>query len=91
MSSEKVANLVETALYKLPYVEADYEQVKQAADRQQERLDYLESRIHTLKKEKSKMVTLPSSSYHYVNDRETFNSSSQSSSLPYRSSENYDP
>ena len=91
MSREKVANLVETALYKLPYVEAHYEQVKQAADRQQERLDYLESRIHTLKKEKSKMVTLPSSSYHYVNDRETFNSSSQSSSLPYRSSENYDP
>jgi hypothetical protein len=91
MSNERVISLIETALYKLPYVEAHYEQVKQAADRQQERLDYLESRIHTLKKEKSKMVTLPSSSYHYVNDRETFNSSSQSSSLPYRSSENYDP
>jgi hypothetical protein len=91
MSIERIVKLVEIALDSLPYVEAHYEQVKQAADRQQERLDYLESRIHTLKKEKSKMVTLPSSSYHYVNDRETSSSSSEPTSLPYLSSENYDP
>jgi predicted DNA-binding protein YlxM (UPF0122 family) len=81
MSIEMVISLIETDLDKLPYVEVHYEQVKQAADRQQERLDYLENRIHTLKKEKSRIVVLPSSSYHYVNDRETFNSSSQSSSI----------
>jgi predicted DNA-binding protein YlxM (UPF0122 family) len=81
MSIERVISLIETDLDKLPYVEVHYEQVKQAADRQQERLDYLENRIHTLKKEKSRIVVLPSSSYHYVNDRETFNSSSQSSSI----------
>ena len=86
-----VISLIETALYKLPYVEAHYEQVKQAADRQQERLDYLESRERTLQEEKSRMVTLPSSSYHYVNDRETSSSSSEPTSLPYSSSENYDP
>jgi predicted DNA-binding protein YlxM (UPF0122 family) len=81
LSIERVISLIETDLDKLPYVEVHYEQVKQAADRQQERLDYLENRIHTLKKEKSRIVVLPSSSYHYVNDRETFNSSSQSSSI----------
>jgi hypothetical protein len=91
MSIERAVNLIETALDKLPYVEDHYEQAKKAADRQQERLDYLENHICNLKKEKSRMVTLPSSSYHYVNDGETFNSSSQSSSLPYWPSENYDP
>lgn len=48
MSIEMVISLIETDLDKLPYVEVHYEQVKQAADRQQERLDYLENRIHTL-------------------------------------------
>jgi hypothetical protein len=91
MSIERVIRLIETALDKLPYAEAHYELVKQAADRQQERHDYLENRIHTLRKEKSRMVTLPSSSYHYVNDRESFNFSSQATSLPYWSLENYDP
>jgi DNA-binding CsgD family transcriptional regulator len=91
MSIERIVKLVEIALDSLPYVEAHYEQVKQAADRQQERLDYLESRERTLQEEKSRMVTLPSSSYHYVNDRETSSSSSEPTSLPYLSSENYDP
>jgi hypothetical protein len=90
MSIEGIVKLVEIALDSLPYVEAHYEQVKQAADRQQERLDYLESRERTLQEEKSRMVTLPSSSYH-VNDRETSSSSSELTSLPYSSSENYDP
>jgi predicted DNA-binding protein YlxM (UPF0122 family) len=91
MSIERVISLIETALDKLPYAETHYQLAKQAADRQQERLDYLESRIRTVKNEKSRVVTLPSSSYHYLNDKETFNASSQSSSLPYWSSENYDP
>src|ERR687896_2122342 len=91
MSIERVANLVETAAYRLPYVETLYNQACMAADKKREEVDYLENRKHTLKEEKSRMVTLPSSSYHYVNDRETFNSSSQSASLPYWSSENYDP
>lgn len=91
MSIERVANLVETAAYRLPYVETLYNQACMAADKRREEVDYLENRKHTLKEEKSRMVTLPSSSYHYVNDRETFNSSSQSASLPYWSSENYDP
>jgi predicted DNA-binding protein YlxM (UPF0122 family) len=90
-SIERVIDLIETGLDKLPYVEDHYRLAKQAADRQQERLDYLESRIRTVKDEKSRVVTLPSSSYHYLNDKETFNASSQSSSLPYWSSENYDP
>jgi predicted DNA-binding protein YlxM (UPF0122 family) len=81
LSIERIISLIETDLDKLRYVEVHYEQVKQAADRQQERLDYLENRIHTLKKEKCRIVVLPSFSYHYVNDRETFNSSSQSSSI----------
>jgi hypothetical protein len=51
----------------------------------------VENRIHTIKEEKSRMVTLPSTSYQYVNDREASNSSSKPSSLPYWSSENYDP
>jgi predicted DNA-binding protein YlxM (UPF0122 family) len=91
MSIERVVSLIETALDKLPYAETHYQLAKQAADRQQERLHYLESRIRTVKNEKSRVVTIPSSSYHYLNDKETFNASSQSSSLPYWSSENYDP
>jgi transposase-like protein len=87
MSIERVIGLIETALDRLPYVEDHYEQAKQAAARQQERVDYLENRLHTLKKEKTRMITLPSSSYHYVND----SSSSQPFPLPYCPPENYDP
>jgi hypothetical protein len=92
MSIERVAYLVETALDKLPYVEIQYEQAKQETDRLQEKVDYLENRKSILGiKEKYRIITLPSSSYSYVNERETPSFSSGPSSLPYLSSENYDP
>jgi cell division septum initiation protein DivIVA len=92
MSSEKVANFVETALDELPYVEIQYEQAKQAADRLQEKVDYLQNRKSTLGiKEKYRIITLPSSSNSYVNESETSSFSLGPSSLPYLSSENYDP
>jgi hypothetical protein len=83
MSIERVIQQVENALDRLPYVETHHDQVKLAADRQQERLKYLETREGTLQEEKSRMVALPSSSYHYVNDRETSRSSSEPPSLRY--------
>ena len=91
MSIERVANLVETAAYRLPYVETLYNQACMAADKKREEIDYLENRKHTLKEEKSKMVTLPSSSYYYVNDGKSSGFSSELSPLPYLSPENYDP
>jgi hypothetical protein len=100
MSYEKVANLVDIALNKLPYVENLFEQAKWAADKQQERFDSLGNRIRSLEEEKSRknMITLHPSSYYYLNDREDhvtnkfpYNSaSSQPSSLPNESSVNYD-
>jgi len=96
MSIERIISLIETALYKLPYAENHFELAKQAADRQQERLDYLENRIRTLKEEeRNKMVMLSPSHYYYPNDSEIYASkslshsssfSSQPSSLPYLSS-----
>jgi DNA-binding CsgD family transcriptional regulator len=91
MSIERIINLIETALDKLPYVEDHYEQAKQAADKQQERLDYLENRIRTLDEKRNKTVILSPSHYHYPNDSENYASkslshssrfSSQPSSLP---------
>jgi hypothetical protein len=90
MSIERVADLVETALFKLPYAETLFEQAKRAADRQQERLDYLENQ-HTLKEEKRRTITLPSSSYHYTNDGEYSSSQSKSPPLTYSPPEDYDP
>lgn len=52
MSYEKVANLVDIALNKLPYVENLFEQAKWAADKQQERFDSLGNRIRSLEEEK---------------------------------------
>jgi transposase-like protein len=93
ISIERLIDLVETALNKLPYAEDHYELAKQAADRQQERRDYLENRIRTLKeRERNKMVILSPSRYYYPNDSENYASkslshsssfSSQPSSLPY--------
>jgi DNA-binding CsgD family transcriptional regulator len=98
MSIERVISLIETALDKLPYVEDHYELVKQAADRQQERRDYLENRIRPLEEERNKTVILSPSHYYYPNDSDASKSlshssrfSSQPSSLPYLSPENYDP
>jgi predicted DNA-binding protein YlxM (UPF0122 family) len=92
MSIERVIDLIETGLDKLPYVEDHYQLAKQAADRQQERLDYLENRRRTLEEERNKMVILSPSHYYYPNDSENYASkslshssslSSQPSSLPY--------
>jgi hypothetical protein len=90
MSIERVAYLVETALDRLPYVETQYEQASVAAGRKREELEYWENRIRTLE-EKSKIVTLPSSFYHYTNEGESSSSPSKPSSLPYSPLENYYP
>ena len=94
ISFERIANLVDIALERLPNVETLFEQAKWAADRQQERLDYLENRIRSLEEEEKRrkgMITLHPSSYYYPNDRENpatnafpYNSAPrQSASLPY--------
>jgi hypothetical protein len=94
ISFERIANLVDIALKRLPNVETLFEQAKRAADRQQERLDYLENRIRSLEEEEKRrkgMITLHPSSYYYLNDREDpatnafpYNSAPrQSASLPY--------
>lgn len=82
MTIERVANIVEIALDKLPYMETLYEQAKNETDRLRGKRDYLENRIRTLAQEYRRMVTLPSSSYYYVNDRKT-SFPSQPASLPY--------
>jgi transposase len=72
MSYEKVANLVDIALNKLPYMENLFEQAKWAADKQQERFDSLGNRIRSLddvEKRRKRMITLHPSSYYYLNDR----------------------
>jgi hypothetical protein len=52
ISFERIANLVDIALERLPNAETLFEQAKRAAKRQQERLDYLENRIRSLEEEK---------------------------------------
>ena len=54
ISFERIANLVDIALERLPNVETLFEQAKRAADRQQERLDYLENRIRSLGERRKK-------------------------------------
>jgi predicted DNA-binding protein YlxM (UPF0122 family) len=90
MNIERVANLVETDLDRLPYVETQYEQACVAVGKKREEFEYLENRIRTLE-ERSKIVTLPSSSYHYANEGESSSSPSKPSSLPYSPLENNDP
>lgn len=74
-------------------METLFEQAK-AADRQQERLDYLENRIRSLGEEEKRrkgMITLHPSSYYYPNHRENRATNAfpynfaprQSASLPY--------
>jgi hypothetical protein len=91
ISFERIANLVDIALERLPNVETLFEQAKWAADRQQERLDYLENRIRSLEEEEKRrkgIITLHPSSYYYPNDRENhatnaFPYNSAPASLPY--------
>jgi DNA-binding transcriptional MerR regulator len=101
MSIEAIANLVDIALDRLPYMETLLDQATRAAARKQEKVEYLENRIRTLGEEekKKKVITLPPYYYHYVEDRENsamkaFSSNSdirQPSQLPYWPTENYDP
>jgi hypothetical protein len=58
MSIERVIQQVENALDRLPYVETHHDQVKLAADRQQERLKYLET-LHCRKKKAEWLLYLP--------------------------------
>jgi hypothetical protein len=73
MSYEKVANAINIALNRLPYMEILYEQVSRAVRSKEERSDYLDLRISTLEAEerrlKRRIVTLPPSSYNYVDTR----------------------
>ncbi len=99
MSFKAVANIVDIAIHKLPYMETLYEQAKRAADRQQDKVDYLENRIRSLdeeEKRRKRTITLSPCNY-YVNDRENpamkaFSSNiRQPSQLPYWPTEDYDP
>jgi hypothetical protein len=87
ISFERIANLVDIALKRLPNMETLFEQAKRAADRQQERLDYLENRIRSLGEEEKRrkgMITLHPSSYYYPNNAFPYNiAPRQSASLPY--------
>lgn len=52
-------------------METLFRKAHRAALREREKVDYLENRTHTLEEEKrSKMITLPSSSYYYTNGGE---------------------
>jgi hypothetical protein len=51
MSIEQVANSVDIALHKLPYMEGLYQEAKEAVDRVQDKRDYLSKDIISLRKE----------------------------------------
>jgi len=91
MNFEAIANIVDIALDRLPSMEDLLDQAIRAAARKQEKVEYLQNRIHSLEEEeekKKRMITLPSSYYH-VEDRENpamkaFSSNiRQPSQLPY--------
>jgi len=71
ISFERVANLVDIALNRLPMWKLFLN--RPTADRQQERLDYLENHICSLEEEEKRrksMITLhPSFHYYYLSDR----------------------
>ena len=86
MSIEQVANSVDIALHKLPYMEGLYEKAKQETYRMQEKRDYLLNDIISLRKEpieledekRRRILALPSYYYPYYEDRE--NSTMEASS-----------
>jgi hypothetical protein len=71
MSIEQIANIVDIALHKLPYMESLFEIAKKEADRMQEKSDCLSKDIISLRKElieleeekQRRIHALPS--YHY--------------------------
>src|ERR687892_1884511 len=74
MSIETVANVVDIDLNRLPDMEALLEQTTKAVARKQVDADHLEKRIRSLdeeeKRRRGRIVTLPPSSYHYVENIE---------------------
>jgi predicted DNA-binding protein YlxM (UPF0122 family) len=78
MSIEQVANIVDLALHKLPYMEGLFEIAKKEAERMQEKSDCLSKDIISLRKElleleeekQRRIHALPSYYYPYYEDRE---------------------
>ena len=102
MSIEAVANVVDIALNRLPRMESILEETIKAVARKQVDFEYLEKRIHFLEEEekrrRGRMITLPPSSYSYVENKENLamnpyhsDPTPTPSSLPYWSSEKHDP
>jgi hypothetical protein len=104
MSIEAVANAVDIDLNRLPDMEALLEQTTKAVARKQVDAEYLEKHMCYLEEEekrrRGRMVTLPPSSYSYVENKENLAMNAFSyypdpepmpSSLPYWPSGNYDP
>jgi hypothetical protein len=93
MSIEAVANVVDIALNRLPDMEALLDETIKAVARKQAKVDYLEERMCYLEEEekrrRNRIVTLPLSSYSYVENPTTtalpyYSTPRQSSSsLPY--------
>src|SRR5215216_2784998 len=104
MSFKAVTNAVDIDLNRLPDMEALLEQTTKAVARKQVDAEYLEKRMCYLEEEekrrRGRMVTLPPSSYSYVENKENLAMNAFSyypdpepmpSSLPYWPSGNYDP
>jgi hypothetical protein len=94
MSIEQIANIVDIALHKLPYIECLFEIAKKEADRMQEKSDCLSKDIISLRKElieleeekQRRIHALPSYYYPYYEDRENSTMGAFSSySVPRRS------
>ena len=62
MSIEQVANIIDIALNRLPYMERLYEIAKREADRMQEKRDYLSKDIIFLRKD----LELEEENLHYL-------------------------
>ena len=104
MSIEAVASVVDIDLNILPDMERRLEQTTKALARKEVDLDMIKRRISSLEEEekrrRNRIVTLPPSSYHYVENRENLamnafpyhsDPTQTRSSLPYWPSENPNP
>ena len=104
MSIEEVAAVVDINLNVLPDMKRELDQTSKALARKQVDLDMIKVRISSLEEEenrrRNRIVTLPPSSYRYVENRENLAgntlpyhsySAGTPSSLPYWSSRNRDP
>ena len=100
MNIEAVANVVDIDLNRLPDMEMILEQTTKTVARKQVKVDILEDRLRSLEEEekrrRNRIVTLPPSSYHYVDNPASnaipyYSASGQPPSLPYPPSEKGDP